>query len=724
MRVVELICRILVISLPLQVCGQREKERFQLEFLRLNTKRDEAFPAFYGNQFYYLSATKLKSPTFLNAASGVSYYLLPHPDSSYLSRNRVFIAQKREQQGALVGASYEEAKNTIYYGRFLLKSAAKQPAGARLYAALVSNNVWYSATPLLRDVPDTAILCHPSISNDGNTLYFSANLPDSYGGFDIYYIRKDSTGKWSAPVNLGASINSAADEVTPFIHPEGNLYFASNRPGGYGGFDIYEVPAVAGKFQACRLMPVPFNSTDNDFALIMNEAQREGYFSSDRNGNYDIYAVRVLQLHRTRNLTESGEGLYERFEMEVTGNVIDTANRQPVRGALVKLRNVHTDDIRLTFTDNEGRYRFTIENDAKYQIGVSKVGYQSIDDLEFSTVGITEPVTLNINLLMSLPLYRQSLRVRVREASLQKHRQDEHIPITDAHLVLEDVVSGEKHEKRTEPDGSCLFVIEQGRTYKLFAEASGYQRSLPYRITTNPKYMGQFIEMTVDLPREELTDDNAENRYIRAIVVNQDNNTPIENATVYLTNAATGETRFLYTDKDGTAIFKADSATVYKLEAQILGYQMEDYMIVEGKDVDKGKIQDVLLPVKPVNYNPIPLDVSIPTIYYSSDREVLSAEVKSELNRILQLLAEYPGVKIAIESHAGLHESPRNVYEIALKRANAAAAYLFKNGLKRDRVVAVRSFGAERQRYNCLKKECTEEQRRANRRTEFLIVYR
>jgi outer membrane protein OmpA-like peptidoglycan-associated protein len=720
MRVFLLICLLWAACIT-HVHGQNNDERFRIKLLRLNTQRDEAFPVFYGNQFYYLAASKLKSLINLSN-SGANYYLLPHPDSSYSARRRVFIAQKREEQGILSGASYATSKNRMFYSRHLSKSGRK-PQTARIYEALVSSNVWYSALPVLRNLPDSVTVCHPSVSEDGNTLYFAANLPDSRGGMDIYVVRKDSTGKWSEPVNAGADINSPQDEITPFIHPEGNLYFASNRNNGYGGFDIYEVPSIAGQLQECRLMPPPFNSTDNDFALIMNEAQRIGYFSSDRRGNYDIYAVSVIKLHHTRNLTGSGDNLYEQFEMEVSGSVIDTANRQPVRGALVKLRDVYTDDIRITFTDNEGKYLFTVQNDHKYQIGVSKVGYQSTEDTEFSTIGITEPVPLNINLLMSLPLYRQSLKVQVREAVSNTKQSSGNIPVVDAHLVLEDVASGEKYEKHSDPDGSCLFIIEQGRTYKLFAEATGYQKSLPYRITTNPKYMGQFIEMTVDLPREEVAD-NPANRYIKAIVVNQETNRPLENATVYLTNPKTGETRFLYTAKDGTATFKADSGLVYKLEAQILGYQMEDYMIAEGSDVELGKTQEVLLPLKPVDYNPIPLDVSMPTIYYSSDREILNDEVKAELNRILQLLTEYPGVKIAIEAHAGLHESSRNVYEISLKRANAAAAYLFKNGLWRERVVAIRSFGAERQRHDCVRKNCTPEQRRANRRTEFIIVYR
>lgn len=698
---------------PIIANAQNEEGRFKIRLLPLNTSRDEIFPTFYGNQLYFISAQKIKSP-IIGSGNELNYYLLPHPDSSYLFRKRIFLAQKKQEQGSLLGASYLTATNTIFYARQLAKRK-----GVHLYAAHVSDNVWYSVVPILDYLPDTVVLCCPSVSQDGRMLYFAAHLPEGMGGMDIYVMVKDSTGKWSEPFNLGPSINSPYDEITPFIHSEGNLYFSSNRPNGFGGYDIYESPFVAGKLQEGKLMPPPFNSDRDDVALIMSESQRVGYFSSNRRGNYDIYAVQVELLHVSRHLSEQSGNFYRQFDMELSGTVIDTANRQPIRGALVKLRDLYDDQIRITFTDNIGNYHFTIKNDHKYEIGVSKVGYRSSEDIEFSTIGITEPISLNINLLMALPLYRQSLRVQVWEADV--FQKSYKTPISDAILVLEDIGSGERYEKRSQPDGSCTFIIEQGRTYKLFAEAAGYQRSLPYRIVAHPR-TGQLIEMNVELPREEVTDDPS-SRYIKTIVVNQDSNKPLVNAIVYLTNPATAETRFLYTDMEGTAIFKADSNAVYKIEAQLAGYQMEDYMIFAGKDIDPGKTQELLLPLKPVEYNPIPLDVTLPTIYYNADREILSEEVKNQLTRVLQLMKEYPGIRVAIEAHAGTHEA-KNVYEIALKRANAAAAYLFKNGIARQRVVAIRSFGAERQRYNCQRKECTPEQKRANRRVEFIIVYR
>jgi Tol biopolymer transport system component len=81
---------------------------------------------------------------------------------------------------------------------------------------------------------------HPSISPDGKTLYFASYRPDGVGGIDIYYSRKDSTGKWSAPINMGEPVNTPLNEKSPFIHPDNqSLYFASDGHAGVGGYDIF-----------------------------------------------------------------------------------------------------------------------------------------------------------------------------------------------------------------------------------------------------------------------------------------------------------------------------------------------------------------------------------------------------------------------------------------------------------------------------------------------------
>jgi len=130
----------------------------------------------------------------------------------------------------------------------------------------------------------------PSLSADGKTLYFASNKPGGYGGSDIYYCELINN-EWSEPVNLGAEVNTSASECYPFIHSSGRLYFSSNRDGGIGQLDIYSTIKINGRWDKPMLLPEPINSTSDDFAYMVEPNQLTGYFTSNRtSANDDIYS--------------------------------------------------------------------------------------------------------------------------------------------------------------------------------------------------------------------------------------------------------------------------------------------------------------------------------------------------------------------------------------------------------------------------------------------------
>lgn len=129
----------------------------------------------------------------------------------------------------------------------------------------------------------------PSLSADGKTLYFASNKPGGYGGTDIYYCELVN-GEWSEPINLGSNVNSSASESYPYIHPTGKLYFSSDRDGGIGKLDIYSTRNVNGKWEEPILLPEPINSASDDFAFVLEPNQQKGYFASNRANNDDIYS--------------------------------------------------------------------------------------------------------------------------------------------------------------------------------------------------------------------------------------------------------------------------------------------------------------------------------------------------------------------------------------------------------------------------------------------------
>jgi outer membrane protein OmpA-like peptidoglycan-associated protein len=135
-------------------------------------------------------------------------------------------------------------------------------------------------------------LAHPTLSADGNKLYFAAQLPNGLGGMDIYVCEKKGNF-WGIPTNLGASVNSKGDELFPFIHPDGTLYFTSNGKDGLGGLDIFSSTQQNGKWTDAQNLPAPINSPKDDFSLTFSKDKKIGYLSTTRNGNADIFKLQA-----------------------------------------------------------------------------------------------------------------------------------------------------------------------------------------------------------------------------------------------------------------------------------------------------------------------------------------------------------------------------------------------------------------------------------------------
>ncbi len=137
-----------------------------------------------------------------------------------------------------------------------------------------------------------------SITADGKDFYFSSNRPHGYGGFDIYKITKIDENKWENPVNLGNGINTVFDEDGPFIHPDKQtLYFSSKGHTGYGGYDFYvsEYQLFDNAWSQPNNLGYPLNTTYNDIGIYLTADARLAYYSSsnkNKNQKYDIYVAK------------------------------------------------------------------------------------------------------------------------------------------------------------------------------------------------------------------------------------------------------------------------------------------------------------------------------------------------------------------------------------------------------------------------------------------------
>lgn len=126
---------------------------------------------------------------------------------------------------------------------------------------------------------------HPAVNEEGTVMYFVSNKPGGYGGTDLYRteFRK---GAWSKPINLGPEINTSGNELFPSLDPEGILHFSSNGHGGLGGLEIFKADF---KMNKVVNLGYPINSSGDDFGIVWEEDADRGYFSTDRSGQDRIF---------------------------------------------------------------------------------------------------------------------------------------------------------------------------------------------------------------------------------------------------------------------------------------------------------------------------------------------------------------------------------------------------------------------------------------------------
>lgn len=178
----------------------------------------------------------------------------------------------------------------IYFSRNIGKSASEDNK-LGLFVASVNSAGFSNVRPFypFNEKYEDYNITHPFISPDGEKLFFCADVPGGHGGYDIYMCTKRRS-RWNEPINLGNVINTSRNEVFPFYHSTGRLYFASNGHEGLGRHDIFYAEELGGEWLAPVNVGEPINSKWDDYALIIDEKLNSGYFTTSRNRSHDIFS--------------------------------------------------------------------------------------------------------------------------------------------------------------------------------------------------------------------------------------------------------------------------------------------------------------------------------------------------------------------------------------------------------------------------------------------------
>ena len=221
---------------------------------------------------------------------------------------------------------------------------------------------------------------HPTLNKEGNILVFASDMPGGYGGSDLYYCVRSGLGPWTRPVNLGKKINTEGNELFPHLDKD-VLYFASTGHPGLGGLDIFEVVLKEMKPQGNPVnLGSPINTSKDDFALIISEDRKNGFFSSNRRGDDDIYAYKKASQ-----------------TIILEGTVKDTRTKLPLTGSRLLMR--HLDGIDTIRTNAKGEFRRELPKEVDYEITAQKLGYVNAIDF-VSSIGITQDTVIKKDLFL------------------------------------------------------------------------------------------------------------------------------------------------------------------------------------------------------------------------------------------------------------------------------------------------------------------------------------
>ncbi len=340
-------------------------------------------------------------------------------------------------------------RNNVYYG-----TVSRSPRGelnlAIYFADIVKGEFgqpeWGNLVPFEHNSPDYST-GHPCVSPDGRRLYFASDRPGGEGGVDIWFC--DNLGnQWGAPQNMGPKVNTAGDEMHPFIAGNGTFYFASNGHPGLGGLDLFYTRIGANGPGNVFNLGYPMSTRFNDHSLLLlNDSV--GFFASDRTGGVgsdDIYGCTIRpQL------------------MRLAGRVIDKATKAPVEDAVIVLKDGKGSTVQRATLDLQPGGRFTIDAEyrERYVLVANAIGY---NEAEMPVATNDDPLE---EIVIEMEKYDYAAEGTVYDGDINQ-------PLAGAIVVLMDGSGTEIARVTTDAAGTYRFPLQKESDYRMAAEKDGY----------------------------------------------------------------------------------------------------------------------------------------------------------------------------------------------------------------------------------------------------------
>lgn len=335
----------------------------------------------------------------------------------------------------------------IYFTRNGQVQGNKGSLNLKIYRATLAGTDWVNQEPL-PFASDEFDICHPSMNIEGNKLYFASNQPGGYGGYDLYEVDFDK-GFWGRPRNLGPEINTEGNEVFPFIHRTNELFFASDGHVGLGGLDVFKARITRGVFKGVENLKAPINSPKDDFSFIADSSKTLGFFASNRPGGVgsdDLYAYVY---------TEQSD-IYS-----LQGQIIDE-NDFTVPNVNVYAQTPDGEVLSSATTDEDGFFSFNLNRNKGYKIVTQGGAYnQTKSEVSVFPAGDTKTITVRVN----------KNNFSIKGIVLEKATR---LQLSNVKVELIKNSSKQTQESVTDVDGKFSFIIDPNSSYTIKVLKPGF----------------------------------------------------------------------------------------------------------------------------------------------------------------------------------------------------------------------------------------------------------
>jgi len=260
---------------------------------------------------------------------------------------------------------------------FVYRNMGERGSGEIYLSKLSRNGKWSAAKKVEGEINSSYFESSACLNPDGNKLYFVSEREKKGFGMGDIYISKKVDKKWASPENLGPEINDEYDQIGIFIHPDGKtLYFASDNPKGMGGYDIYKSSLVNDKWSAPENLGYPINTHGDERFIHLSTDGNSAWISSNRlggKGGIDIWEIDLSNLAKDDNTKSL---LPEEKSISIlSGQVIDTKS-SPVADAEIQITETPGGAYYTVTSDENGKYFITLAGNKNYQVQVKHPGFK------------------------------------------------------------------------------------------------------------------------------------------------------------------------------------------------------------------------------------------------------------------------------------------------------------------------------------------------------------